>query len=256
MASPYDRLAQFYEWEHRDFREDLSLYLAFARASTGPILDAACGAGRLLIPLAEAGYSLTGVDSSQRMLELARSRLPELREPRRVHLVQGDLRTLELGDSFGMALVALGSFHHLMTAEDQRRALRSLAKHLKPGGLLLIDLVNPTPEWLAAGDGALVHQLTAPFPGPEGPDRMSKFVARTTRSEDQTEQSLLIYDQTSSDGAVTRHEFEMETRYLFRYEAEMLVSAASFRLRDIYGGYGPDTYRGGSPRMILVAERR
>ena len=252
----YDRIAQFYEWEHQSFRDDLPLYLGFARTSAGPILDAACGTGRVSLPLAEQGYAVTGVDASAEMLAIARSKIDRLKLTGKVRLVQADLRTMKLAAHHGMALVALGSFHHLETIDDQRRALHQLASHLLPSGLLLIDLVNPSPEWLAAGDGALVHQTTAPFPGADGPGQLSKFVARSSSFDTQTERLLLIYDLVDERGAVTRHSYQLSLRYLFRYEAELLLAEAGFRLRDVYGDYDLESYQASSPRMILVAEKR
>lgn len=254
-ASVYDRLAQFYDWEHRHFQDDLPLYLGFATASRGPILDAACGTGRVLLALAEGGQTVVGVDSSSAMLEVARRRVDAEAMGSRVSLTLGDLRTMKLDRSFGMALVALSSFHHLVGMADQRRALKRLSKYLMAGGLLVMDLVNPSPEWLSAGDGTLVHQLTAPFPDDDGPDTLSKFVARTTHFEQQREQWLLIYDRTTPEGALYRQSFDMETQFLFRYEAELLLGEAGFRLRDLYGGYDLESYQAFSPRMILVAEK-
>ncbi len=255
-SSIYDRLAQFYDWEHRDFRDDFPLYLGYAKASSGPILDTGCGTGRVLLALAEAGHSVTGVDISPTMLKIAASKAERGPLAGRVRLARADLRALDLGESYGMALVALSSFHHLLTTDDQRDALRQLAAHLTRRGLLVIDLINPSPEWLAAGDATLVHQLSAPFPERDGPDTLSKFVARTTHFETQRERLLLIYDRTSPEGAVARHTFQMETRFLFRYEAELLLAETGFRLRDLYGGYDLESYQASSSRMILVAEKR
>ena len=128
----YEGLAEFYEWEHRDFRDDVPLYLGFAGSVPGAILDAGCGTGRLLIPLAKAGYAVTGVDRSADMLRLARANLAREGMTGDVGLLQGDLRTMDLGRRFTMALVALGSFNHLLTMEDQRAALGRLAAHLEP----------------------------------------------------------------------------------------------------------------------------
>jgi len=253
---PYDRLAPFYDWEHRDFRDDLPLYLGLAQSVDGPILDAACGTGRVLLALAEAGHSVTGVDVSDAMLKIAAAAVEARGLAERVRLTPGDLRTMELGESFGMALVALGSFHHLVTLEDQLNALERLRACLREGGLLVLDLVNPSPEWIAAGDGVVVHQLSAPFPGRDGPDLLTKLVVRTTHFETQRERLRLIYDRVDPEGNLTRRVFEMETRFLFRYEAELLLARAGFRLRDLFGGYDLESYQASSPRMILVAEKR
>ncbi|HEX2924418.1 MAG TPA: class I SAM-dependent methyltransferase [Chloroflexota bacterium] len=252
----YDRLVPYYVWEHRHFQDDIPLYLGFARSSSGPILDAGCGTGRVLLALAREGHTVAGVDSSAGMLDVARERVAAEGLGGQVTLTQADLRTMRLDVSFGMALVALSSFQHLVGMADQRRALERLSAHLQTGGLLVMDVINPSPEWLSAGDGTLVHQYTAPFPDDDGPDTMSKFVARTTLFEQQREQWLLIYDRTTPDGTLYRQSFDMETQFLFRYEAELLLANAGLRLRDLYGDYDLEPYQADSPRMILVAEKR
>lgn len=231
------------------------MYAGLAKSRKGAVLDLACGTGRILIPLAAGGHKVTGLDNSPAMLDVARKRVAEARLGRRASLVLADMRRFALGRSFDLAIVPLGSFHHLASAKDQRSALASIAEHMLAGGLLVLDLVNPTPESLSAADGTLVHQLTAPFPGPDGPEVVIKLVARSLAFEIQTETQLVMYDRLSSDGSVTRVVVEMKMRYLFRYEAEMLVTAAGFRLRDLYGDYDFSPYGESSSRMILVAEK-
>src|SRR5216683_1095411 len=70
--SDYDSIAPFYDIEHAEFDEDLDMYRNFAELCGGKILELACGSGRLLLPLAREGYTLTGVDTSAGMLEIAR----------------------------------------------------------------------------------------------------------------------------------------------------------------------------------------
>jgi SAM-dependent methyltransferase len=252
----YEGLAELYDWEHRDFQEDIPLYLSFAGAVPGAVLDAGCGTGRVLVPLAKAGHSVMGVDLSADMLAAARAFAGREGVEDRVDLLQADLRTMELEPRFGMALVALGSFHHILTTEGQRAALERLAACLVPRGLLILDLVNPSPEWLSAGDGALVHQFSSPFPGPDGPDWLTKLVARTLFFETQQEESLLVYDRTRPDGVLTRRSLVMETRLLFRFEAEHLLRGAGFAIRNVYGNYDLGGYLASSSRMIFVAERQ
>ena len=71
----YDLIAPFYDIEHDRFSEDLDMYRNFAELSGGKILELACGSGRVLLPLVEEGYELTGVDNSEKMLEIAQQRL-------------------------------------------------------------------------------------------------------------------------------------------------------------------------------------
>src|SRR5260370_41347447 len=75
MNEDYGLIAPFYDVEHARFDEDIDLYMNFAELRGGPLLELACGSGRLLLPLAQAGYEVTGVDTSASMLALARNAL-------------------------------------------------------------------------------------------------------------------------------------------------------------------------------------
>src|SRR5947209_7030918 len=103
------------------FDADIPLYLRLAAQAGGNVLELACGTGRVLLPLAQAGYHVTGVDASPAMLDLARQKLaqagPEIAG--RVRLVNGDLRNVELSERFNLAIVAVKSFAYLLDRRDQ-----------------------------------------------------------------------------------------------------------------------------------------
>ena len=109
----YDLIAPFYDIEHAHFDEDLSLYMNFARLCGSPLLELACGSGRLLVPLAREGYELMGVDSSASMLKLAREALEQAGVAARCKLVQVNMHSMHLGQQFRLAFIALGSFGHV-----------------------------------------------------------------------------------------------------------------------------------------------
>src|SRR5438552_370239 len=135
----YDLLAPFYDIEHGHFTEDLDTYLNFAELCGGSILELACGSGRVLLPLVRAGYEVTGVDNSAKMLDLARQQLENAGAIARCTLVQQDICTLQLGRKFRMAFIALGSFAHLTTRKQQQQALTAIRTHLSKGATFIVD---------------------------------------------------------------------------------------------------------------------
>ena len=83
-----NRIARFFDAEYADYMEDLPALQAYAQRTDGPLLELGCGTGRLLIPLARAGYAVTGVDLSPEMLAIPREKrgaadLAETRGPDR-----------------------------------------------------------------------------------------------------------------------------------------------------------------------------
>ena len=74
----YDRIARYYDLTHDRLTADVPFLLAQAAEAGGPVLEIGCGSGRLLVPLARAGQTITGVDRSAEMLARAEPRLAAL----------------------------------------------------------------------------------------------------------------------------------------------------------------------------------
>ena len=249
--TPFDRLARFYDWEHAGYLDDLPLYRGLAERVGGPILEAACGSGRLLLPLARSGYEVVGLDTSPPMLRLAEAALA--REPAladRVHLVEGDLRTTRLGRQFGLAIVALDSFGLLVEQHDQLRALASLRRHIHDDGLLVLDLANGNLRGGETSEETVLHRYgTLPDAGPS----VVKWSLRRTDHSLQLDHFVLIYDETGAHGVVRRTLVELDLRYFTRFELELLLDRAGFFLEALFGDYDLNPFAATSPRLIAVA---
>lgn len=246
----YDPFARYYDADFRGYHDDLPFLRELARRAGGPILEPMCGTGRVLLPLAEDGHELTGLDISPAMLDIARANLAEAGLLDRVTLLQGDLRDAPLpADSFAMALIAVNSFMHLETVRDQLAALANLRRTLTRRGLLVIDLFNPDPVELAREDNRLGLDREYELDGRQ----VQKLVAIDTDAAAQLSRVTYIYDETDAVGALTRRTMRFTLRWLYRYELEHLLARAGFTLRNLYGSYELDEYGTGSPRLIAVA---
>ena len=254
MGTDYDAFARFYDLEYRNFIEDLEFYRQFAERCESPILELACGAGRILSHLGKAGFRVTGVDNSRPMLDLARQRLAEdSRLERRVKLEEADMRAFSLHGRFHMALCAIYSFMHLMTAEDEAACLSSVHRHLIPGGLFIVDVFNPDLALLLEGGGRLM--LERILVDPIGPTVITKMVSAWVDRVNQVNHITYLYDELGTDGALKRTLATISQRYLYRYEMELLLEKVGFVVENVYGGYDLEEYGPESLKMIFVARK-
>jgi ubiquinone/menaquinone biosynthesis C-methylase UbiE len=235
------------------YTDDFAFYREMAERSGAPILDAMCGTGRVLLPLAEAGHTLTGLDISGPMLDVAREKLIAAGLDARVTLQQGDIRSAELpAEHFMLAFVAVNSFMHLERVRDQLAALVTLRRALVRGGVLLLDLFSPDSQRLAQEDNRVEFERAFTMAG----QQVHKFVASESDMAAQTSHLTYFYDTLDEAGRITRRTVQFALRWFYRYELEHLLARAGFRLVSVYGSYDLEEYGAGSERLIVLATPR
>lgn len=259
MSCPeYESFAEFYDHvvPYRS-RPDVEFYVDIARSAEGPVLEVGCGTGRVLLSCARAGAVMVGLDLSAAMLGVLKENLaredPAVKS--RVRVVEADMRTFELGERFGTILLPFRSFQHLLTPADQRAALRRLRAHLRPGGLMVLDLFNPSIPML--GDAAWGRY---PIPEPEFEMADGRKVTRSFRVlrrdyVNQVQEVEFIIDITHADGRTEHRSEAFELRYLFRYEAEYLLECEGFRVEDVFGGYDRSPFGATYPGELILMAR-
>ncbi len=246
----FDLFAHYYDADMGDFADDLPLYRELARRNEGRVLDAMCGTGRVVVPLAVAGFDVVGVDIAPEMVRVVERKRSELQLEQRLHVVQADIRTLALPQRFGLVLVPMNSFMHLETVEDQLAALRSIRRHLEPNGLVVLDLFHPDPRDLMTDQGVLVYERT--FTSASGRP-VQKFVVRRTDAANQRQEVEFIYDELQEDGRVVRRTLPFVMRWLYRFELQHLLARAGLRVEEVYGDYDLEPYTSDSSQLIVIA---
>jgi SAM-dependent methyltransferase len=250
--SDYDRFARLYDLEHQDFADDLDLYRNFALRCDGPVLELGCGSGRVCLALARSGFDITGVDTSEAMLDLARVHVASVGFAGRVRLEQADVRALPFEGRFALVIYPLNGFLHLLTVEDQLAALKCARRALLPGGFLIVDLPNPHVAFAPDADGAFL--LRRRFASPDG-HAIASLTLSQTDFAGQRQHLTLRYDEMDGDQLVQRTTAETDLRFVYRYEMEALLRQADLRIDAVYGSYDLDPYETDSDVMLFVAYR-
>ena len=238
--------------------EDIHFLIEGAQASGSPVLEIGCGTGRSLIPIAQSGISITGLDLSPAMLAKAREKIAELavETQKRIELVEGDLREFSLGQRFALVTITY-AFFFLTTPEDQRQALRSIHKHLLEGGHLILINDDPKPEVIAARLSSLGTSL----------EKSNEFVRRTTGNrvvvwrarevdlERQLTKTLEILEELDAEGRVVeRMHKTLTSRFTYRYEMHYLLELCGYSIEALYGDFRRGPFKPGG-RQIWVTRK-
>lgn len=250
-AASMDRISQFFDAEYLSYIDDLPVLEAYADRTGGPLLELGCGTGRALVPLASAGHQVTGVDNSPSMLRLARAKAEAAGVSRHIRLIEGDFSQADLGGPYRFAFTLMNTFLHLPDLAAQIAALKRWKEVLAPRGLLLIDVFNPDMGQLAAMDGRLEWEQT--WTNGNTGERVMKFLTRVVEPAAQVITVNHIYEEIAADGTVRRTVGSFNLRYIWRFEAELLLDKAGFSIENIFGNWDMSPYASNSERMIIVA---
>ena len=122
--------------------EGIEFYLALATQHPGPVLELGAGTGRIAIPLAKRGFSVTAVDLSGSMLETGEEKAAE--EGVTIAWAEGDFRSYRPPIPQSLIYVVNNWLLHLHTRDDIERALRCIRESLAEGGCFAFDVFNPS----------------------------------------------------------------------------------------------------------------
>ncbi len=243
---------------YRDRQDDVRFYLEQAAAASGPVLELGCGTGRILLPCARAGARITGLDRSAPMLAVARGKLegeaPEVRD--RVHLVEGDMRSFDLGERFALVTIPFRGIQHLLTVEDHLACLTCVARHLATGGLLVFDVFNPMLRALVDATRRSEWGDEPEFTTPAGARVVRRFRVSRVDLPRQIQYLEMIYYVTQPDGTSRRLVEYFSLRHFFRYEVEHLLARCGFTDIRIDGDFAGTPFGETDPAEIVVRARR
>jgi len=243
------RDAQIYDLQDEGYYDDYPLTERWARAIGGPLLDLACGTGRMAFRMAALGYQVTGVDITPEMI--ARARQKAAQQAVSIDWVVANARTFHLQKQFPFIYMLENAWQFFLTRADQEAMLARVREHLLPEGCFLFETRNPSPRNL----------LEVRHPGGDtyttsdgGPLMVTEQQHYDPMTQIQHYTRHLTFLQPG--GVQDEKTLRVALRYVFPQEMEALLFYNGFQIRSCYGSWQQEPLTATSPAMIYVCQRR
>jgi SAM-dependent methyltransferase len=250
-------LARYYDLDVAEERDDIAMYLALASASDGPVLELACGSGRIAVPLAAAGKAVTGVDIDGSMLERAstawQSERAHASPEGSLHLVKADVTELDLGRRFDLVILGFNSILLLHERAAQQRVIKVMTRHLTEDGRAIIDVWLPTEGDLTLYDGRIQTDWTRrdDVTG----DEVTKMTTATYDHATRRATVDTIFEAWHGSAPVGRFEKRDEIRFVTADEVLAMLATAGLQPQVVAGDYAMNEVDSHSDRLITIAAR-
>lgn len=252
MTGFYHTIARYYDAENNDKDDDIPFYVDLATQYGGPLMDIGCGTGRVMFPLAEAGYEVHGIDNEAAMLERGEARQAALPDwAQRVTFHHGDVLTFDLDMTFKLVLVPYNGLMHFPTQEAQLTLLRRLRRWTAADGLLVLDLPNAGEMFATQDTDALILERT--FIEPESGHAVMQQSHSVLDRVQQLMRVTWLYDEITADGTLRRTFAPLVLYYYFFSEIKLLLMQTGFEVEAVYGDVDGSPFEDGCERMVVLA---
>ncbi len=243
------RDAETYDLHCDAFNEDFLFLDQWVKSLGSPLLDLACGTGRMSIRLAAQGYQITGVDLVPEMIARARQKADDRAVS--VEWVVSDARSFHLQKQFAGIFMLMNAFQFLLTRADHEGMLACVREHLQPDGQFLFETRNPSPRNLFE----VQHPEGETYAPPDGGQLViTEYQHYDPMTQIQHYNSLYQWMHLGIEQKATRKRVAL--RYVFPQEMESLLYYNGFEIISVYGNWQQEPLTAASPAMIYVCRKR
>lgn len=210
--------------------KEVAFYVDILQGVHGPILEAMCGSGRLLLPLLRLGYKIDGLDNSVEMLDSCEKRC--LSENLKASLFNQSIESPSLG-KYALIFIAVGFFQLINDRVEALKILRILHSHLLPGGSLVLDTFIPWDSVKVSieGDALSKEKKTVSSNHTVACSDGAEILLTSMTTIDPWEQleiSKNQYEKRLDGKVIAQEEEDLNARWYYPNEMELFLKKAGF----------------------------
>jgi len=239
------RDGRHYDLQNKDFVDDIPFYLRQIKKYGEPVLELACGTGRITIPIAEEGIQITGLDISEPMLSQAKRKAAI--KGINVGWIKADCRNFKLNKKFNLIFFPFNSIAHLQDLESTKSCFSCVKMHLKDKGRFIIDVFNPRLDILIRDPSKLYP--VAEYPDPDGKGTVVITENSTYDAATQINRIKWYYKIGIQTKEVVE---ELNMRIFYPQELDALLFYNGFTIEVKFGNYDETPLESTSPKQLIV----
>lgn len=251
----YDGLAAYYDAEWKSLTNDIPFLLNEAKKFGAPILELACGTGRITLPIAKDGHEVYGIDNSEKMLLILDNKLkkenPDVANL--LHFSNQNMCNFKFDTKFKMILIPFNSILLLTDRNDMDACLKNCYDHLEDDGVFIVDIFSPSFELCAIKVPKM--QFIQHF---HIPDTKKVVIQWEYAKRDMAKQFInidFLYEEYDEHGNISQNTRSIDMSIIFRYEMQYMLEKNGFRLLEFFGNYDRSEFTKDSPQMIYICEK-
>ncbi|MFJ7826718.1 class I SAM-dependent methyltransferase [Psychrobacillus sp. NPDC096623] len=240
-----------YDIENDDYTGELNLLTEWAIQQGGPIIDLACGTGRMTIPLAQKGFELIGVDLHAGMLERAKKKVNDLNE--QIEWLQQDCTVLQLDQKSPFIFMVGNSFQHFHSNEQQNLVLRSINNHLEKDGIFIFGTRFPNADELLQPS---TEEYWKTYTDTVESKKVDVYTISNYDPLEQIQHYTTIRKYLDKGNVVDERKTNISLRYTYPKEMERLLSENGLDILHAYEDWKKSPLSKDGYEMIYVCRKK
>ena len=255
IKNRYVHSADLYDLDQRDnLLADIPFYLEYAKKQNGHILELGCGTGRVAIELAKAGFSVTGLDISEPMLEICKNKINKLAEniQNKINIINGNMTEFFIDRKFALIIAPFRAFQTLTNDNDIKKCLKCIKNHLSKDGKFIINVFRPRKKmdetWCYKEKTQWEQDDSA-----RGIHVVKKEYGDKIDIKNQIIYPSFIYEVTDKNGKTEKYLEHLELKYYYHEQLKQLLENNGLNISEEFGWYDKSEIENGR-ELIIVCE--
>jgi len=248
----YDEIAEYYDLFYTGCCGDKAFFVNEGKKAK-KVLEIGCGTARILLEIAKNKVDSTGLDVSAGMLDIARKKADE-KGLSNICFHKGDMRNFKLNKKFDLITIPYSAFCHMLTLDDQKKALKNIRRHLTKNGRLIFSIFLPSIEIIYKRHGKYGRKRTNK--DPDTGDTLNLYERPFYNTISQQIYLDLKIERIRKKKIIKTYKSKIHLKYSFYNEMTLLLEASGYKLLDVYGSFRKKKLQEKDNHMVFIVKPR